>query len=251
MVQRILMKWCLVAVITCSLLPLATSALTLSGSVTNIDGTPIYGAIVTVKDATGLAESVYTNKKGKYRFATRLEGDLEMRFRKRYHEDVSKSVASTKNEEVSINAALPVLTDPKALSDDHPALSHFSLINFDSDEKALYSRGNFARDCLTCHQLGNSFTRWQRSAESWVPTVQRMHGYMANADEESIKQRSKMLAEAFVDGALATSKPEIPVDPMIESAKVYQWPLEGAVVPHDAEYHPGNGRIYILSLIHI
>lgn len=226
----------------------AVAATTLSGSVSDGDGAPLAGALVTVRDASGLAETVYTNAKGKYRFSTRLEGDLQLRFRKRYHEDLLKTVALSKGEETTINAALPALTDAKALSDDHPALSHFSLIEFDSDEKALFSRANFARDCLTCHQLGNTFTRWERPAESWVPTVQRMHGYLADADEQDIRRRAEILAEAFVDGALATSRPEIPVDPMIETAKVYEWPLPGAVVPHDAEYYPGNGRIYISEM---
>lgn len=251
MVERISMKWWHgIAYGACLWMVGSTVfAMTFSGTVNDGAGAPLVGALVTARDESGLAETVYTNAKGKYRFSTRLTGDVQLRFRKRYHADVVKQVAASKDAgETSINAALPALTDAKSLSDDHPSLSHFSLIKFDGDEKAMFSRANFARDCLTCHQLGNSFTRWQRPAESWVPTVQRMHGYLANADADQIKQRSEILAAAFVDGALATSRPEIPVDPMTATAKIYTWPLPGAVVPHDAEYHAGNGRIYISEM---
>jgi DNA-binding beta-propeller fold protein YncE len=223
-------------------------AATLSGTVTDGKGTPIVGAIVSLIDDEGRSESVYSGPQGQYQLSTALAGNLEMRFRKRYHEDNTQSLTVKADGTSTIDAALPALTDAKALSDDHPSLSHFSLIDFDKDEKSLFSRGNFARDCLTCHQLGNSFTRWQRPAESWVPTVQRMHGYMANGEQDPIKLRAKILADTFVDGALATSRPEIPIDPMIATAKIYQWSLPGAVVPHDAEYHHANGHIYISEM---
>lgn len=223
------------------------SAASFSGIVTDGDNTPIWGAMVTLKNDDGLGESVFTNKQGQYSLTTKREGELKLRFRKRYHADQLTEVMVKAGGEQQVNAKLAALTDAQAISDDHPALSHFSLIEFDDNSTGYYSRENFARDCLSCHQLGNSFTRFPRTPEGWMPTVQRMHGYWGNADKENIEKRSKMLSEAF-DGKLATSKPHIPFDSLIEKAKIYQWPLPGAVVPHDAEYHPENGKVYISEM---
>ena len=219
-----------------------------SGQINDDKGQPIAGAIVTViSSERGISDSVYSNDKGRFSLATDLSGQLKLRFRKRYHGDNTQDVQLGANTKLEANAVLARLTDPKALSDDHPSLSHFSMIDFDKDENALFSRANFARDCLSCHALGNDFTRWPRPAEGWVPTVQRMHGYLANADAEPIKARSKILAQAF-DGRLAKSMPRVPVDPLIYSAKVREWRLDGTVVPHDAEYAHSNGRIYLSEM---
>ncbi|MEM7465347.1 MAG: carboxypeptidase regulatory-like domain-containing protein, partial [Pseudomonadota bacterium] len=223
-------------------------AATYTGKVTDDRGGAIWGAMVTLKDDDGLGQSVFTNKQGEYLLQTERSGELQLRFRKRYHDDKLLDLNVQTGKQETVDAILPQLTDAKAISDDHPSLSHFSMIAFDSDESEPFSRSNFARDCLSCHQLGNEFTRYPRSPEGWMPTVQRMHGYWANADEDSIKHRSKMLSDAFDGKKLATSKPHIPFDEMVENAKIYQWPLPDAVVPHDAEYHPENGKVYISEM---
>ena len=238
----------LFTLITVSIFGTASNAATLKGTVTDDDGAPIWGAMVTLKNDDGLGESVFTNKLGQYKFSTDRQGELQLRFRKRYHADMVKDVSLKVSTDEQINVQLPALTDPKAISDDHPALSHFSMIAFDEEESALYSRSNFARDCLSCHQLGNSFTRFPRTPDGWMPTVQRMHGYWGNADKESIQKRSEMLSKAFDGKKLASSKPHIPFDTVVEKAKIYQWPLPDAVVPHDAEYHPENGKVYISEM---
>lgn len=241
-------RWREIAISVCLLLASSTIfAATFQGTVTDGAGAPIWGAMVSLKNDDGLAESVFTNKQGEYELTTNREGALKLRFRKRYHADILKDVAVNSGKTGTVDAALPALTDPEALSDDHPALSHFSRLPFDSDENAQFSRSNFARDCLSCHQLGNKFTRWPRTTEGWMPSVQRMHGYWADANKEVILQRSKMLSETF-DGSFATSKPVIPFDAIVQKAKIYQWPLPNAVVPHDAEYHHGTGNIYISEM---
>ena len=224
-----------------------TQAGVLSGTVTAADGTPIAGAIVSVTDAQGRSQAVYSLEDGTYRLDTGLSGALDVLGRKRYYEDAHATLELGADASASRDFTLAAITDPKALSDAHPALSHFSMMAFDEDPKALFSRPNFARDCLTCHQLGNAFTRWQRPAESWVPTVQRMHGYLGDASEEDIRARSEFLARSF-DGRLATSRPTVPYDPMLAQATIYRWSLEDAVVPHDAEFDEENHRIYISEM---
>ena len=222
-------------------------ASTLTGRITDDSGEGIHGAMVTLSSLGGMGHSVYTDPQGNYTLQTDLSGDLSLRARKRYHSDGLQDLTLPAKTDKAVNMSLPALTDPQALSDDHPSLSHFHLIEFDEDEEGLFSRANFARDCLTCHSLGNSFTRMPRSAESWRPSVQRMHGYLASADEGPILERSRILAEGF-NGRLATSMPEVPNDPKLASAKIYQWRLDNTVVPHDAEYDHNNGRIYMSEM---
>jgi virginiamycin B lyase len=226
-----------------TVLAIHSQAGVVQGKINGADGKPIVGAMVTLTSKPGVGESVYTDTKGGYKLDTGLAGDLNLRVRKRYFRDDSRELQLGSTAKMEVDVKLAPLTDPQELSDAHPSLSHFSLIAFDEDETALFSRGNFARDCLTCHSLGNSFTRSPRPAEFWVPSVQRMHGYLASAEEAPIKERSKILAEAF-NGRLATSRPEIPVDPLLFGATVHQWRLDDSVVPHDAEYSDTNGMIY-------
>ncbi len=228
------------------LLPGTAVAASLTGSVT-ARGKALDGAIVTVFDGKGRMESVYTDDTGHYALTTPLDGKVELRVRKRYHRDDLRQLELGASDTLTIDVALDPLTDLKELSDDHPPLSHYSRIAFDADDKAPYSRGNFARDCLSCHQLGNSFTRWPRPPEGWVPTVQRMHGYLANADMAAIKHRAEMLSKAF-DGSLVSSQPEIPIDPLIHGAKIRQWKLPGSIVPHDAEYSPRYDKVFMTDM---
>ncbi len=53
--------------------------------------------------------------------------------------------------------------------------------------------------------------------------------------------------QAF-DGSFVTSRPQIPYDPIIHGAKVYEWKLKDAVVLHDAEYYPETGRFFITEM---
>lgn len=240
-------KSAMLASLVCLLAAPAPGAV-LQGRVLAGDGQPLAGAIVTLNsDERGIADSVYTDAEGRYTLTTDLQGNLTLRVRKRYHRDDLRTLELGAAATLAVNATLQELTDPKQLSDDHPALSHFSMIDFDPDESALFSRANFTHDCLSCHQLGNSFTRWPRTAASWVPSVRRMHGYFANADEEPVKQRSEILAQAF-DGRLASSRPIVPADPLLRHARLRQWRLDGAVVPHDAEWAHASRRIFVSEM---
>ena len=227
-------------------LPMLAQAASVTGTVT-VEGSAVDGAIVTAIDDHGRMESVYTDNGGHYALTTALHGKLELRVRKRYHRDDQRALDIGASDSLNVDVALTALTDPGELSNDHPSLSYFSRIAFDRDEKALYSRANFTRDCLSCHSLGNSFTRWPRPAAGWVPTIQRMHAYLANADMASVRHRAEMLAKAF-DGSLVSSKPIIPTDPLLYHARVLQWKLPGTVVPHDAEYSPRYDRVFMSDM---
>jgi streptogramin lyase len=175
-----------------------------------------------------------------------LNGKLSLRIRKRYHEDYTRTLAPGSGSKPQ-KVRLANLTDPKRLSEDAPSLSHFARINFDKGESATFSRASFTRDCLSCHSMGNVGTRYPRTPEGWLPTVQRMHANVGNSDEEQMKQRSALLSLAF-DGSLVTSRPEVTYDPLISASKVYEWRLDGAQLPHDAEVSKHNGKVYISDM---
>ncbi|MDT3678777.1 MAG: carboxypeptidase regulatory-like domain-containing protein [Burkholderiaceae bacterium] len=219
---------------------------TLSGSVVDPAGKGMEGAIVTLTDARGVGVSVYTNRDGSFRLSNSLKGELDLRVRKRYHRDDLRKIRLDAPA-TTLEVTLAPLTDPKEVSDDHPALSHFSRLAFDASAGDRFSRENFARDCLSCHQLGNAFTRSPRSVEGWVPSVQRMHGYLINTDAAMIHERAERMAKAF-DGTPLTSRPEVPIDPLLQTATVYQWRLDGANVPHDAAVHRGSNKIYSVDM---
>lgn len=228
------------------LMSLPASAGALSGKVVDPAGKAIEGAIVTATDGRGVGVSVYTDRQGAFRLDTRLKGELDLRVRKRYHRDDLRKIRLDAPA-TSLQVKMTPLTDPKEVSDDHPALSHFSRIAFDALPNEPFSREQFGRDCLSCHQLGNASTRAPRSVEGWVPSVQRMHGYLVNADAAMIKARSERLAKAF-DGTLVNSRPVEPIDPLLQNAKIYQWRLDGANVPHDAAVHRGSNKLYSVDM---
>lgn len=221
---------------------------TLTGQVADTDARPIAGAIVTVTDRRGVAESVYTDRQGAFRLTTALDGDVELWIRKRYHEDDRRKMKLNLSAMHTLNVSLKKVTDPQKLSDEHPSLSHFSKIAFDPNEKALFSRPNFARDCLSCHSVGEAKTREKRPVDQWLPTVERMHAYLGNGDPKARQTRAEMLAAAF-DGSLVSSRSEVPFDPHLSTAKLYRWRLDTALVPHDPAVHSQDNRVYTVDMM--
>ena len=213
-----------------------------TGQVSDGAGHPVAGAIVDFTDAQGSSEAVYTNEKGHFKASIGLKGTGNLHVRKRYYEDATRVVELGVSK--TVNFTLGTVTDPRKLSDASPSLSHFSQIKFDN---GIFSKENFSRDCLTCHSLGNAFTRGVRTPEQWLPTVERMHGYMGQGDKQLALARAKLLSEAF-DGKIIASHSEIPYSAELATAKIYRWSLPGALVPHDAEVNPKTGLVYTVDL---
>lgn len=224
----------------------AASAGELSGRVVDNGGHALAGVMVTLSDKRGVSETVYTNDEGSFRLSTGLKGELELWIRKRYHRDDLRQIVLKKPAKLEVT--LVALTDAKELSEDHPSLSYFSRIAFDKNEKGLFSRGNFARDCLSCHSLGDLQTRAKRPVEAWAKTVGRMHAYLGNADAKAIQDRAELLAQAF-DGSLVSSRPVVPTDPLLFKAKLYRWRLDGSLVPHDPAAHSVDNKIYTVDMM--
>ena len=232
----------------CICLGTSTTAATLTGKVTNSDGETMNGVLIRVTDdANGISESVYTDPDGIYKLVTRLEGTLKLRARTPYFRDAAATVelggTATSEENVVMQ---PMITDEE-ISDSLPAAYHFYDLPFEKGDDKDFNAYQFQRDCLSCHQMGNPFTRIPRTAESWAVTIQRMHRMVGNFDEALRDRRSEILAKGF-DGKPIKTRPQFPINTEeLQTAKIYEYMLDRAFVPHDSIGHPTNGLIYTVD----
>jgi streptogramin lyase len=233
----------LLAVLTCT----EVMAGTLSGTVTDPQGKGLEGVLVRATSAlSGISESVYSNKTGKFSLQTNLSGELALRLRTPYFSDVEGAIALGATEHKQKDFVMEPMTDPMEISDSLPAAYHFGSLPFDKEGSGDFTRTLFQRDCLSCHQVGNSFTRVPRSAESWSQSIERMHKYLGNFDMELRDSRSEILSKGF-NGEPVSVRPTFPLDQSLAVTKIYEYPLSNAQVPHDAIYNPDDGLIYTID----
>ncbi|MDO3720261.1 carboxypeptidase regulatory-like domain-containing protein [Marinobacter sp. chi1] len=227
----------------------SASAAVITGKLTNNEGEAIAGAIVRLSDVqNGLSESVYTGADGGYVLETDLKGELRLRFRAHYFEDFEEQVVlGSADSALEKNIRMVALETDRQISESLAASYHFNELPFDTEEDQPFTREKFQLECLSCHQLGNPFTRTVRPAESWRQTVQRMHAYMgAVGITEKDKRRAEIFAEGF-DGKPTDMRPEFPFDPALTHTKVYEYQLPSSGVPHDAYVHSDNGLVYTVD----
>ena len=233
-------------VILFSIFALPVSAGVLTGTVVNDKGKSMEGVLVRVTDDTlGVSESVYTNPQGQFTLATQLHGTLKLRARTPYFKDTKTTLELAPNGTSQENLVMTPMTDPAEISDSLPAAYHFGSLPFESGDDKDFNRYQFQRDCLSCHQMGNPFTRQVRTAESWSGTIERMHQMVGNFDAVLRDRRSVILAKGF-DGKPVSVRPEFPLDKTLAQTKIYEYMLDRAFVPHDAIIHP-NGLIYTVD----
>ena len=224
----------------------SAGAATLTGTVKTADGEPMEGVLVRVlDDANDIAESVYTDKSGVYRLVTRMEGTLALRARTPYYRDVEATVELGGSAVSEENLVMHKMTTDKEISDSLPAAYHFYSLPFEDGDDKDFNAYQFQRDCLSCHQMGNPFTRLVRSPESWAVTIQRMHRMVGNFDEKLRDRRAVILSKGF-DGTPIDARPEFPIHEELQTAKIYEYMLDRAFVPHDSIVHP-NGLIYTVD----
>ena len=155
----------------------------MSGQVTDPKGTPLHGVMVRLgDDGMGMAESVFTDTQGNYTLKTGLSGNLYLRLRTPYYRDYREVVTLSADAPTQKNLVMEPMVDATEISDSLPAAYHFATLPFESGENADFSRIMFQRDCLSCHQIGNPYTRAPRSLQVWKDTITRMHTYVGNFD---------------------------------------------------------------------
>ena len=226
-----------VALVLCS----ATAAATvLTGSVTR-DGQPLAGALVTLSDTKHLvSETVLSDAKGQYRLKTRLTGVLGLRARAPLSADMIAEV-SIPNDSVRLTKSfgLKRLTEAQAISDSLPASAHFTKIKFPSAEL----QKQFQLDCLSCHPIGNPFTRMPRPSENWTAIVGMMTRYCGYSTDVRVADYAGALQKAF-DGSLSPAHERTTVAPEALNSRVTEWKIAAGQIAHDTEFNHFDGKFY-------
>ena len=225
-----------------------TLAGTLSGIVKDNNDQILEGVMIRLSDpVSGMSESVFSNSTGEFTLTTGLQGKLNVRLRTPYHKDLRANVDLSKKAVLKKDFLMERMTDETEISNSLPAAYHFGSLNFETGEDAVFSRYQFQRDCLSCHQLGNSITRFPRSPEHWEISIERMHNYVrSNFDEELRERRSHILSEGF-NGEPLKVRPKFPVDDSLSQVKIYEYRMEKGIIPHDAIYNANDGLIYTVD----
>jgi streptogramin lyase len=226
----------------------AATAGTLSGIVKDNSGKALEGVMIRLTDpVSGMSESIFSNASGEFSLTTALQGELTLRLRTPYHRDFSATVELADEAIVYKELSMEVMTDEVEISESLPAAYHFGGLDFETGEDAVFSRYQFQRDCLSCHQMGNSLSRFPRTPEQWEITIERMHRYVgSNFDEELRKRRSHILSQGF-NGEPLTVRPQFPLDESLSRVKIYEYRMEKGVIPHDAIVNPKDGLIYTVD----
>jgi streptogramin lyase len=220
---------------------------TLAGTVKNEQGAPEAGVMVRATEAEGgNSEMVYTDGQGRFKLQTTLQGQLNIRLRAPYFQDLQDSINLKPADSLKRQYSLKKLFNAQEISDSLPAGYFFGNIPFETAPDSPFTKYKFQRDCLTCHQLGNALTRIPRSAESWAGIIQQMHAFLGNFDVGLRERRAQILARAF-DGKPLSVRPIFPVDPTTFSAKIYEYPLPRGVSPHDGAVSATDGLVYIVD----
>ncbi len=235
--------------ITCLLLLLFSPPIlsaTLEGTVSNQAGEPVPVAMVSLFRADNLyLETVYAGRDGQYRLETALSGEMTMRVRSPGYADKTATIALTGTDTVKRDVTLQLLTTDRQISESLTGSSQFTRLHL-ADEK---SQLLFQNDCISCHQLGNAFTRQPRSREAWATIVDRMLGFwlfQPGENPELLNKYADLLASSF-DGTVVVKKERHEYDPAYEHVMVKEWKYPQALVAHDAMVNSQDGLFYTVD----
>jgi streptogramin lyase len=229
-------------VLFAGILAQAAAAAVIEGIVRTADG-PVAGALVTLVSADRLfGETVYSGADGRYVLATGQSGAAELRVRYPEHDDVSHPLRLAGGATLKLDVELRPMTSLEARSGSLTASAHYKRIRFDDPVEHAF----FRIECLTCHQLGNAYTRAARSQEEWTRIVTRMLGFFRVTEEERIARYVGVLSAAF-DGKPSAVRQQHTVDPLIFVSRIIEWKLPEGVIAHDVEYREADGRFYTVD----
>jgi len=215
----------------------------IEGHVVDGDDAPLAGALITLIRADALySETVYSDNKGRFHLDTALEGKLTLRARAPRFADAQQTVDLQAKRSANATFAMRRLTSPNELSDGLTGSAQFKRLKFKSETQ----REDFQNDCLSCHQIGNERTRKAAPKEYWQATVERMLGYVGSNNPETLAEYVELLSKAF-DGKPYIVEQSTDVAPEMLRAKITEWKLPGALIAHDGEVNPKDGRFYLVD----
>ena len=233
----------LVLALSLNLLPGPAAAAVIEGTVRAGSKGAVTGALITLTSEDGIfAETVYSDANGAFRLATEQSGFLALRVRKPYFADALHDLEVAAGQTSHQDIRLRPLVSNQDISDQITASAHYARIKFDDPRE----HGFFQIECLTCHQLGNAYTRAPRTPERWHAILTRMLGFYGITDAQRIDRYAKHLEQAF-DGTPLTVRQEQPIDAALFGARITQWKLPGATIAHDVEYHVSDGKFYTVD----
>ncbi|NKB35562.1 MAG: hypothetical protein GKR93_00145 [Gammaproteobacteria bacterium] len=215
------------------------SAISLSGRIEDENGKTLRAALVTLRSADKLySETVYSNKEGEFQLDSKLEGDLTLRIKKPGYADKTLKAKADSHQPVRLRSLKTAEEKAAQLTNS----AYIAALEFDS----LQERKSFHVDCLSCHQLGNVYTRTPRTREHWTIILTRMLSFWGVSDEKWIARYVDILAQGF-DGKILNASQHHEVLPRALKGKIYEWKLPDGVISHDVEYHEGTGKLYTVD----
>lgn len=228
------------AIFFTAVLTAPSGAATISGDVT-CDGKPVRGALVSLFSADRLfSETVYTNDAGHFLLASRQAGTLSLRVRAPLDADEPvKLDVPAGDATLTHSFALRRLTSPQEISDSLPASVHFTRVKLATPA----AHDQFQFDCTTCHEIGNPRTRHPRSAQEWTDFMKIMTRNAEYPNEDHVAAYADVMAKAF-DGTPTPAPALVPIDEAALGARIFEWKLPGAIVAHDTEFNPADGKLY-------
>ena len=211
----------------------SASAASFVGKVFTPQGTPAYGAMVTVFDAAQeKRETVYTAGDGSFSIRTDFVGTLTVRARFAGFDD-SEIVATASRDEVQhLDLTLKNFASPEAASDALSASAFNARLPW---KDVARDRPAFISQCNYCHQIGNATTRIPQSHKDWLATLDKMEGLLAMPSARQKSTFADVLSRGF-DGNPISAKQSYGASPELAKAKVKEWVVGDAnTFIHDAD----------------
>ena len=203
------------------------------------ENTAVAGAMVTLTDSKGFSTTAYTNNQGDWVLsASNVVEPLSLRVRAGVaYADTVLPIEPGQN--LIQNVVLEPLTKVEDISERLRASAHSAAIRWDN----AGTKEDFISQCHFCHQIGNAFTRTQKSEEAWLATIRRMEGYGALITWKNQDDFAKTLAENF-NGEPLTAVQTLSMHDALPQAKLKEWAFGGPTnYVHDVELGD-DGKIY-------
>jgi streptogramin lyase len=215
-----------------------------TGTVKAKNGRALTGALVTLTQSDGLfVESVYAGADGSFKLQTLQKGRSSLRARNPYFADVTVELELADTAKIRQDFKLSPLTNPAAIAATLSASAYFARIKFDKPIDKTW----FQVECLTCHQIGNAFTRAPRPHELWQQISTRMLGNYGITDKAWIDRYAGKLETTFNGRPLTLARQKPVVDKEALPARIIEWKLPDGVIAHDVEIHPADGKFYTVD----
>lgn len=221
--------------------PVLAQAASFSGKVSQPDGHPAYGAMVTVFDADGeRRQTVYTAVDGSFAIRTPYAGKLKVRVRLSGFKDGVSEQQGAAAGSARLNLSLASFANLGEMNETLAASAHNARLPWPDLKR---DRPAFVSQCNYCHQMGNGWTRIPRDHDQWIATVDKMENMLAMPSRAESRVIADTLWKGF-DGKPFEASQHYGASPELSRAKVREWLVgDGYSFIHDSDVAE-DGMIY-------